>query len=306
MKFSTTSNSSYATLQDVVANDKLVKPYDDDVSTSSDYTLADDGNLSSGDDSDSSWDDDMDELMDWFNGTILSPIEVKAPKRNVSMPSLRHMATPKLFGSLGDKSSSSIILNRLGNCQAQYFQTPKSLEASSSSSESPEDCIEDIFLQHGLNTSMVKTPDALFLKTTEEHIAAHSLETTLAARQGDLAYLKFCFKEGKSLQCCNIHGESIVHIVCRRGWDNILEFLVEQAGVTPMVRDDVGRTPLHDAAWTGNPNFKLVKILLEQFPQMIHVKDTRNHTPLSYIPRQQWGAWCSFLRENQDLLLKAV
>jgi hypothetical protein len=284
---------------------------DDDVSMSSNSSYdSDDLSYDDNSGSDSSWDDDMDELMDWFNGTIVSPQSSKPLERHASMPVIRSSPKSPLIGSLGEKATSSIILNRLAKCGAQYFQAPDLAKTSSKATakeedlESPEACIKAIFKEHGIDCSDIEIP--AFLEVTQEHINAHNFETTIAARQGDLEYLQACVEEGKSLQCCNRHGESIVHIVCRRGWNKILKFMIEKAGVKVMVKDDVGRTPLHDAAWTSDPNFKLVKTLLGQVPQMMHVRDSRNHTPLSYVPRQQWGVWCTFLKENQDLLLKAV
>eukprot|EP00339_Tiarina_fusa_P027282 CAMPEP_0117024052 /NCGR_PEP_ID=MMETSP0472-20121206/17896_1 /TAXON_ID=693140 ORGANISM="Tiarina fusus, Strain LIS" /NCGR_SAMPLE_ID=MMETSP0472 /ASSEMBLY_ACC=CAM_ASM_000603 /LENGTH=319 /DNA_ID=CAMNT_0004730363 /DNA_START=58 /DNA_END=1017 /DNA_ORIENTATION=+ len=317
MTFSAIPFQSRASVRNAHVDEQIMKlsdsHYNNDDASSTSSSDSSYGNDDISDDdnsgSESSWDDDMDELMDWFNGTIVSPHSPKPISRVASMPVIRSSPKVKLIGSLGEKSTSSIILNRLERCGAQYFQSPDLVTSTVNAVakqdlESPEECIKAIFKQNGVDCADVVIPS--FLEVTEEHINAHNFEITVAARRGDLAYLQACFEEGKSLQCCNRHGESIVHIVCRRGWNKILKFMIEKAGVKVMVKDDVGRTPLHDAAWTADPNFKLVKTLLTQVPEMMHVKDSRNHTPLSYVPRQQWGVWCTFLKANQDLLLKAV
>ena len=58
---------------------------------------------------------------------------------------------------------------------------------------------------------------------------------------------------------------------------------MNEAKVSIRVRDEGGRTPLHDAAWTDRPNFDLVKIILKDSPELMFVKDDRRYSPLSYV-----------------------
>ena len=54
---------------------------------------------------------------------------------------------------------------------------------------------------------------------------------------------------------------------------------------------------------TDQPNFKVVSQILEMEPDLIFVRDSRGNSPLSYIPRQNWGEWNRYLDENRNLLL---
>jgi len=69
------------------------------------------------------------------------------------------------------------------------------------------------------------------------------------------------------------------------------------------VRDDFGRTPLHDACWTSLPRFELVRYILQKEPGLLHVKDVRGHVPLNYVRKEHWDVWCDFFLQNKELLL---
>jgi ankyrin repeat protein len=84
-----------------------------------------------------------------------------------------------------------------------------------------------------------------FHEHTPEQIAAYDNETCGAARSDDLDALRALHRSGKTLQCSNRFGESLIHIACRRGSLPVIAFLLDEAGVSIRVRDDCGRTPLH-------------------------------------------------------------
>ena len=137
-----------------------------------------------------------------------------------------------------------------------------------------------------------------FLEPTPELIAAYDKDVTTAARHEDLEALKVIYNQkGRTLQCCNRFGESILHVACRRGSAPITRFLLDEANVSLRVRDDFGRTPLHDACWTREPAFELVKMLIEKEPDLLLVSDKRGNTPLDYVRRDHWKAWCQFFTE---------
>jgi hypothetical protein len=69
-----------------------------------------------------------------------------------------------------------------------------------------------------------------------------------------------------------------------------------------LAQDDYGRNPLHDACWSAEPQFELVRLIIEKHPELLCVGDVRGHTPLNYVRRQHWGEWCNFLMENRALL----
>jgi len=276
---------------------------DDETYYSSDDESSDDDSSNSDDSScdsatEISRQDFMGELELWMNALTVR----KTPKQILSMPS-------DMMGKAGMVKTGThpLVLNRMRVCQSAYIQKGEeetSAQAKADpSTEKPEHCLAAIFLAEGLDLyDFAPTADS-FLQVTEEHIAAHTLEVTAAARQDNLTRLEEFLDEGKSLQCCNRYGESLVHIVCRRGSPNVLRFLIEEAKVSVTIRDDVGRNPMHDAAWTDKPNFELVKVLMSKAPKLMFAKDTRGHSPLNYIPKQRWADWCDFFKSNPNMFL---
>merc|ERR1739844_573061 len=96
-----------------------------------------------------------------------------------------------------------------------------------------------------------------FLEIKDEHISAYNLDVITAVREKDITTLRKMHQQGLTLQCCNRFGESIIHMACRRGLFEVVKFLVEEAGLSILLRDDYGRTPLHDAFWTPKPEPEL-------------------------------------------------
>mmetsp|Transcript_2312 Transcript_2312/g.3497 ORF Transcript_2312/g.3497 Transcript_2312/m.3497 type:complete len:343 (-) Transcript_2312:53-1081(-) len=141
-----------------------------------------------------------------------------------------------------------------------------------------------------------------FLEVTEEHISSYSADMVSAVRRQDVEYLRKMSADGKTLQCCNRFGESIVHMACRNGLFDVLTFLLEEACVSFLVIDDYGRTPLHDAFWTREPELEIVKFLILKCPDLLLVADKRGFTPLSYVRQDHWGTWRQFLLENAEIL----
>lgn len=134
-----------------------------------------------------------------------------------------------------------------------------------------------------------------FLGISEERIAAYDLDVMQAVRKGDIEYLRSVKKLGRSLQGCNSFGESIIHLACRRGSVDLVEWLVTEGCVSLRVSDDFGRTPLHDACWKKEPNFKLIDLILDQEPELLLVADKRGHLPFDYARTHHWGLWIQFL-----------
>jgi hypothetical protein len=279
----------------------------DDESSSSDSSYGGDNHVS--------MQDYMGEIEQWMDKLAVR----KTPKPKMSMPSDKFGKTPKRMMSMPSNmmgisdqlktGTHPMVLNRMRRCRSAYIQKLEDTSAPAKvdpSTEKPEDCLAAIFLAEGLDLyDFAPTADS-FLKVTEEHIAGHTLEVTSAARKDDLVLLEKFLVDGKCLQCCNRYGESLVHIVCRRGSPDVLRFLIEKAKVSITIRDDFGRNPMHDAAWTDKPNFELVKVLMSEAPKLMFAKDSRGHSPLNYIPKQRWEDWCDFFKSNQDIFLAAA
>lgn len=170
----------------------------------------------------------------------------------------------------------------------------------------PDDFLVQLLEGIGAASFPSETWHDYFQSMEPEHVEAYTTEMVQAIRNDDYKVLRERLRLGQTLQCCNHHGESIVHLVCRRGSHDMVRFLMEEAEVSVRIRDDKGRTPLHDACWTENPNFPLVYALLESSPELLFVQDHRGHTPLSYAPKKCWGAWNGFLQKNRIFLRASV
>jgi hypothetical protein len=168
------------------------------------------------------------------------------------------------------------------------------------SSLKPEDFLRSLLEAKG---KTLKTFPALSLKNffhqaTDESVDAFSMEVTKAVRQEDVDALRHIKDSGKTLQCANRFGESIVHIACRRGALSTLKFLLDEANVSCRVCCDYGRTSLHDACWTSSPNFQVIGLLLDACPDLLYTTDKRGSTPLAYVRPDNYQEWCDFLNHR--------
>jgi len=83
----------------------------------------------------------------------------------------------------------------------------------------------------------------------------------------------------------------------------VVKLLVLEFHVRVDVRDDYGRTPLHDACWTTTPNFELMDVLVEAVdPRLLLAEDVRGHTPFDYARREHWNEWLQFLKDRKERL----
>jgi len=105
---------------------------------------------------------------------------------------------------------------------------------------------------------------------------------------------------GISPNPCNAYGESLVHMVCRRGDHELLKMLLVDVGTSIQVSDDYGRTPLHDACWAATPCFETVQMIADKDMALFHMTDSRGAVPLSYVRREHWPLWIEFLESKKD------
>ena len=88
-------------------------------------------------------------------------------------------------------------------------------------------------------------------------------------------------------------------MVCRRGDHKLLRILLE-AGCSLQVTDDYGRTPLHDACWRAEPSFEVVQLILDSDKHLLHLLDCRGAAPLSYVKKDNYTSWVTFLESKVD------
>jgi hypothetical protein len=160
-----------------------------------------------------------------------------------------------------------------------------------------------IFAENGHDGRQCTQADSIpFVRPTEARIAAYKTSTVMAARTQSVADLRTMLQAGVSFDCCNSFGESLISMLCRIGKVDVVRFLVNEAKVSLLIRDDFGRTVFHDAFWSPEPRIELVDFLLRQVPDLLCVVDVRGHAPLRYSRRDQWDQWNAFLNARRFLL----
>jgi len=154
-----------------------------------------------------------------------------------------------------------------------------------------------------LEPKKAKTLNDYFAEVTDDQIAAYTMTVVSACRSNDLdALKKLHSEEGQTMNCFNRFGESLLTMACRRGFEAIVEFLLEQSDVDVRISDDSGRTVMHDACWNPSPQLKICQWIMARDPSLFFIADNRGCTPFEYARPEHWGTWRQFLLDNKDSL----
>lgn len=144
---------------------------------------------------------------------------------------------------------------------------------------------------------------ALYFEPYQE--ADIHIDLLKALRGADLEKLRSLKndKEKKyDLGARNQYGENLVHLVCRMGLGlDVLTYLVRDAKVPLNVRDQFGRTPLHNACMAALPNFDNIDFLMQIAPKLAVFEDDRKKIPFELIPQRVFDRWSRFLSEKNVL-----
>lgn len=229
----------------------------------------------------------------------------------------RKKAPPQRTRSMPMTIANAALANRFKSAtRNSYYQAPPSMRRSNSTAgtststgdadtssqpqqRSPEDILQETILQDLPKDLLESNSWQEYLQAvTPQRLEAYSVEVARAIRRGDLAVLRYHHKKGATLDSCNSNGESTIHLACRLGRLEMVRFLVQEAKVSVRVQDNSGRSPLHDAVWTKEPNFALIELLVGEAPELLWMKDKRDYTALRYAPKMTWNAWESFLEEQ--------
>jgi ankyrin repeat protein len=153
----------------------------------------------------------------------------------------------------------------------------------------------------GYSTRRFKTlQTAYYSKPSPLQQASYNVHLIEVVKAGDVEKLKDILACGISPNPCNQFGESLVHMICRRGEHAMLQALLD-ANCNLQVADDYGRTPLHDACWAAHPCFKAVDLILERDIRLFHMTDCRGAVPLSYVRKDHWSEWINYLESKKDV-----
>jgi Ankyrin repeats (3 copies) len=166
--------------------------------------------------------------------------------------------------------------------------------------QSPQDYLDEMMTSRGYSTKKYKTlQTAYHNKPTELQNASYDVHLIGIVKRSNSADLEEIMRSGISPNPCNSYGESLVHMVCRRGDQKLLQIMI-QNGCDIQVADDYGRTPLHDACWAASPAFETVQLLLDKDPTLLQMTDCRGSLPLSYVRKEHWEEWSEFLESKKD------
>lgn len=243
-----------------------------------------------------------------------SPVVVAGLKRKLGGSSTSNADILSSTSSGGSTTSS--IIPRRESAPATLAQVAEVPQANLKPSEYWKSLLEDwevpILDTVGIDH---KSDSVVFLETTPDRVEAYqNIELLAAVRRRDLVILKKIAAEkhasGGTMNACNRFGESILHLACRKGSLDVVKLLVgsevDGCDCSLLVRDDYGRTVLHDACWTVNPPWELIKLILKKAPVLWRVSDVRGHLALQYVPKTAWPQWAAFLSKNKDLLQRIM
>mmetsp|Transcript_16997 Transcript_16997/g.41412 ORF Transcript_16997/g.41412 Transcript_16997/m.41412 type:complete len:240 (+) Transcript_16997:111-830(+) len=178
-------------------------------------------------------------------------------------------------------------------------------QASSDSTVDPHVSLLSMLRQRGIDGTAISPEKANSFfddVITEAELGAYDSEVLRATRDSDLNTLRSFYKSNRPLKCSNRFGESLLHLACRKSLSSVVQFLVYEAGVPLNVRDDMGRSPLHDAFWSPTVNYELVDLILNKCPDLLLLSDKRGHSPLNYARKHHWAEWNKYLEDRQHMI----
>lgn len=188
-------------------------------------------------------------------------------------------------------------------------EAPQVLPSPSTPNVSPDEYLKDlVFALCGYKPKMERALSLkdYFPEITDAQIAAYDMDMISAARENNVDKIKAFYAQGKQVDCCNRFGESLLHLACRRGFEEIGIFLLQEAALKVRIADDCGRTPFTDICWNHKPNLVLAKHILQRDPTLLLISDKRGHTPFQYARPQHWSLWRKFLFEQRDCLKECM
>jgi ankyrin repeat protein len=166
---------------------------------------------------------------------------------------------------------------------------------------SPQDFLDTALKLRGYPTERYTTINSGYSNMpTELQLVSYDVHIhKMVIRNKDAHKVREMLSCGISPNACNKYGESLLHKVCKSGQDKLLQvFLDCEADI--QVSDGAGRTPMHDACHGSKPSFKTFELLLKADPYLIHMMDCTGTLPLSYVPKEQYGAWNTYLASILD------
>jgi hypothetical protein len=130
-------------------------------------------------------------------------------------------------------------------------------------------------------------------------------ELERAIRSKKVHRLNRLANKGVNMNARNQQGESVVSLVCRVGSAEQLVYLMKSK-VSVRVRDNVGKTPLHEVAWAPTFQPSIAMMLMTDSPELLWAPDSRGYLALDYAPKRCLVDWYEFLELKQPMLRLAL
>jgi len=166
--------------------------------------------------------------------------------------------------------------------------------------ESPQAYLSRELEKRGYSTqTYCSLEGGYYCRPTPLQQASYGSAISKAIRGSDGIAVRKMMDCGLSPNPCNNFGESLIHMVCRRGDAKLLRILLE-AGCSLQVTDDYGRTPLHDACWRADPSFETVQLILDSDKHLVQLLDCRGSAPLQYVKPENYARWIEFIESKLD------
>ena len=215
----------------------------------------------------------------------------------------------RTLGNLAGPLSSTVSKNTDEKSPAKTIVSTSSAMTNPNDEVSPMGMLRTILTERNIKLRTLPVDDdsldEFFVEISDDRLASYCASVINAVRGDDVDALRSLLPT-KRMDGCNRFGESVLHTACRRGSLDVLLFLVREARVDLRVRDDYGRTPLHDACWSAEPKLDMIETLLSEWPDLLFVQDKRGFTPLQYIRSAQWHVWKEFMSNHKDLFVPKV
>jgi ankyrin repeat protein len=165
---------------------------------------------------------------------------------------------------------------------------------------SPQAFLDVMIHAQGYSTRRYRTlQTGYYSKPTPFQQASYHVHLVQLLRKHDVQGFRAILESGISPNPCNQFGESLLHMVCRRGDADLLQIMLD-VGSSVQVADDYGRTPLHDSCWAPEPCFAVVELIAQRDMTLFHMTDSRGAVPLSYVRREHWPQWIEFLESKKE------
>ena len=134
----------------------------------------------------------------------------------------------------------------------------------------------------------------------------------------DFAALHQFLSCGVSTNPATEYGDSLVHVLSRRGDDLLLQIQLEAFLSTTVlqgkracnpngsdnmvslfqVSNFMGRTALHEVCCAVRSSFHVADMILQHEPYLLFMTDNYGYLPLEYVSQDQWPQWNVFLYEK--------